>query len=314
MGFRYGLPYKGSKNAIASWIIQNLPKADTFVDLFFGGGAVTHVALLSGKYQHFIVNDIDGRLPKLFLDCIYGKYTIANHPEWVSREEFMQRKDDDAYIALIWSFANNGIDYIYGKEIEEFKHQYHIAVFEDKPELLRPYGYNISSSHLNRPYDRYLEFNKHIKKTARSDLDSIVRQIEIERLQSLQSLQSDYMDAIAKVKTNLHDYVIYCDPPYEGTNCGKYRGFDSKRFHEWALEQDNIYISEYQMPDGFIPIAQKEKPVLSSARSNSLKATEKIYTNQRTYDKFSDEQKRAIEMNFSEQMTIFQFIEEHDGQ
>lgn len=29
---RYGLPYKGSKNAIAKWIIGNLPKADTFVD------------------------------------------------------------------------------------------------------------------------------------------------------------------------------------------------------------------------------------------------------------------------------------------
>ena len=34
---RYGLPYKGSKNQIAEWIIQNLPKADTFVDLFAGG-------------------------------------------------------------------------------------------------------------------------------------------------------------------------------------------------------------------------------------------------------------------------------------
>ena len=59
---RYGLPYKGSKNSIARWIIDSLPPADTFVDLFFGGGAVTHAALLSGKYQHFIANDIDDRL------------------------------------------------------------------------------------------------------------------------------------------------------------------------------------------------------------------------------------------------------------
>ena len=35
---RYGLPYKGSKNGIADWIVDNLPSADVFVDLFFGGG------------------------------------------------------------------------------------------------------------------------------------------------------------------------------------------------------------------------------------------------------------------------------------
>ena len=34
---RYGLPYKGSKNAIARWLVEQLPKADTFLDLFFGG-------------------------------------------------------------------------------------------------------------------------------------------------------------------------------------------------------------------------------------------------------------------------------------
>ena len=31
---RFGLPYKGSKNKIAPWIISNLPSADVFVDLF----------------------------------------------------------------------------------------------------------------------------------------------------------------------------------------------------------------------------------------------------------------------------------------
>ena len=35
---RYGLPYKGSKNSIAEWIVDSLPRADIFVDLFFGGG------------------------------------------------------------------------------------------------------------------------------------------------------------------------------------------------------------------------------------------------------------------------------------
>jgi hypothetical protein len=29
---RYGLPYKGSKNSIAEWIIDNPPSSETFVD------------------------------------------------------------------------------------------------------------------------------------------------------------------------------------------------------------------------------------------------------------------------------------------
>ena len=110
---RYGLPYKGSKNQIAEWIVDELPRAEVFVDLFFGGGAVTHRAMLTGKYKRFIANDIDGRLPKLFIDCAYGKYTVENHREWISREEFFRLKDEDAYIALVWSFGNNGKDYLY---------------------------------------------------------------------------------------------------------------------------------------------------------------------------------------------------------
>lgn len=34
---RYGLPYKGSKNAIAEWIVSELPSCENFVDLFMGG-------------------------------------------------------------------------------------------------------------------------------------------------------------------------------------------------------------------------------------------------------------------------------------
>lgn len=34
---RYGLPYKGSKNKIAKWIVDQLPEGEVFADLFFGG-------------------------------------------------------------------------------------------------------------------------------------------------------------------------------------------------------------------------------------------------------------------------------------
>ena len=52
----------------------------------------------------------------------------------------------------------------------------------------------------------------------------------------------------------------------------------------------------------------KKKTVLSAASTNALKTKEIIYTNERTYSKFSDERKQVIEYNFAEQMTIFDYM------
>ena len=40
----YGVPFKGSKNAIADWVIDQLPPGKRLVDLFAGGCAITHCA------------------------------------------------------------------------------------------------------------------------------------------------------------------------------------------------------------------------------------------------------------------------------
>ena len=298
---RYGLPYKGSKNGIAKWIISQLPKADVFCDLFFGGGAVTHAGMLSGKYKRFIVNDIDARLPKLFVDCAYGKYTVENHPEWITREEFNAKKAEDAYIALVWSFGNNGKDYLYGADIEDMKKAYHRAVYFDDLDALRPYGYILSPSTKKTVYGRYLDYQRQIKKqTPGNQLEIVTRQNEIERLQSL---GVDYQEVpIPK------GALIYCDIPYSSTNCGKYQGFAHERFYEWARRQDNIFISEYDAPDDFIPYAWTEKTVLSSATGNGMKAKEMIYTNERTYSRMSNAEREKINFNFAEQMTIEDYL------
>ena len=318
---RYGLPYKGSKNSIAEWIIDNLPRAETFCDLFFGGGAVTHRALYDGKYKNFIINDIDARLPQLFLDCVDGKYTTANHPEWISREEFNARKQDDAYIALIWSFGNNGKDYLYGADIEEMKHAFHIACFENDISMLLSIGVKVKKSREKDIYQRYLDYSKQIKNFKHNMLENFTRLQALEHLQGLQSLQGaaglqkiQGAQGLQNLQTYGGDYadvpipegsLIYCDIPYRGTICGKYDGFDHDRFYEWAEAQDNIYISEYEMPDIFVPYAWIEKQVLSSADSNSNWAKEKIYTNRKTFDKLSDFDKFRVNCNFAEQMTLF---------
>ena len=315
---RYGLPYKGSKNSIAKWIISQLPPAETFVDLFFGGGAVTHAALLSGKYKRFIINDIDERLPKLFLECAYGKHTVDNHPEWISREDFHRLKDSDAYVALVWSFGNNGKDYIYGEDIEQFKHDYHEAVYFGDLSGLGRYGYKLTPSTEKTVYGRYLDYQRQIKQQMPNiQLEVATRQIEIERLQSLQSLQSlqrlQRLQSLQSYGTSYENVpippnsLIYCDIPYADTNCGKYDGFKHDLFYEWALQQDNIFISEYSMPSNFIEIANTEKVVLSAANGNSNTATERLYTNRRTYDRMSQRQKDVIASNLAVQISLFDY-------
>ena len=303
---RYGLPYKGSKNSIAEWIVDNLPRSEVFCDLFFGGGAITHRAMLTGKYKQFIVNDIDARLPKLFLDCAYGKYTVENHPEWITRNEFNAKKEEDAYIALVWSFGNNGKDYLYGTDIEDMKHAYHKAVYEDDLDALKPYGYKLSKSDKKGVYERYIEYQRQIKKqTPQIQLEVVTRQTEIERLQSLQSFEVDYQDVPIP-----EGALIYCDIPYNATNCGKYKGFNHARFYEWARKQENIYISEYTMPADFIPIARIDKVQLSANNGNGYHAEERIWVNKKTYYKMSKERRIIAEAEMSEQTNIFDYLED----
>ena len=99
--------------------------------------------------------------------------------------------------------------------------------------------------------------------------------------------------------------LIYCDIPYFGTNCGKYDGFDHERFYAWAYEQNNIFISEYTMPEGFIEVANIEKSVLSASTGNDSKAEEKIFTNPKTYKQLDNDFKQRIVINTAKQLTLF---------
>ena len=47
----------GSKNQIAKWVIEHLPKKENLYDLFGGGGAITHCACESGKFENIIYNE-----------------------------------------------------------------------------------------------------------------------------------------------------------------------------------------------------------------------------------------------------------------
>ncbi len=114
----YGLPYKGSKGKIAAEIVNRMPPATHFYDVFAGGCAVAHAAILSDKYKVVHINDIEPT-PQFFVRCLNGE--LAGEKRIITRDEFHQLKSSDLYAALAWSFGNNAKDYLWGDDIAPLK-------------------------------------------------------------------------------------------------------------------------------------------------------------------------------------------------
>ena len=71
---RLGVPYQGSKNKIACELLSVIPSGRRFCDLFAGGCAMTHAAILSGRYESFLANDIHGFITAGNVSEIYGDW------------------------------------------------------------------------------------------------------------------------------------------------------------------------------------------------------------------------------------------------
>ena len=275
----YGLPYMGSKNKIAEWVLSYLPKADNFYDLFCGGCAITHCAIENRKYKNYYINDIKGEMPQGFIDCINGKY--HNDKRWISHEDFDKLKGKgDLLVDLCFSFGNNWRKgYAYSKDIEPIKKALHYAIMFDDYDMMKSQC-GIDLSHIGEIgggiYDKYLISKSIIKE--RLDLQSLER---LERLQSLERLEINITPSCKsyddiEIKPNS---VIYCDIPYRNTAIYNKEQFDYDKFYDWCLKQtEQVFISEYWMPEtDFICIAEKTKTCSLNANNNSLKSIERIF-------------------------------------
>lgn len=262
---RYGVPYRGSKSRIAPWVVKRLPSAETFVDLFAGGCAVTHAALLAGRWERYIVNDLSDA-PRLFIDAANGKY--ADETRIPTREEFFAQKDRDPYIRYLFSFGNNGRDYLFSRDVEEVK--------------------VCASKMLVAPTlaERYRLYRRFIKLLGHDYRDRVMHELEsceriqtceyLQRLQGLQSLQGDYRSVPIP-----DGAVVYCDPPYRGTNCGCYEGFDFEAFDAWLASCGHLcVVSEYTAPAGCVEVAARQKQCSASANGKSQRVTERLFVHE----------------------------------
>ena len=115
---RYGMPYQGSKSRIADWVVGNLPSAPVLVDIMCGGGAVSHAALLSRKYERVVMNDVNG-MADVFVRAVRGEY--ADYSFVPDREQFHALKGSDPLVSLLYSFGNNRNTYLWSRELEPVK-------------------------------------------------------------------------------------------------------------------------------------------------------------------------------------------------
>lgn len=292
----YGMPYMGSKSKIAEWVVSNLPSADIWIEPFAGGCAVTHAAILSGKYKHFIINDITDSAAT-FLCAIKGGF--KNENRWISREDFFRLKNTDPYVRICFSFGNDQKTYCYG-DIEPYKRAFHYAVMFNDFKPFAELGILIPDCVLNgckNTYEKRLRIKKiliQIRKDKHAgDLQSLERLQSLQRLERLQSLESlgnleslqgDYKTI--SIPTD-KSYVIYCDPPYKNTS-SYLDDFNHEDFYKWALKQDNCYISEYNMPDSFVRIALKSKLSLKAATGNRKIKEEGIWVSKENVNRMSN--------------------------
>lgn len=289
-GKQYGVPYMGSKSRFAERIVSQFPIADTFVDLFAGGCAIAHCAMIqkdadgNSKYSNFILNDTDLSGIQLFTNAIEGKY--LNEKRWISREDFFLLKDTDPFVHWCWSFGNCGRTYIYGKNLEAFKKSCHTMIYADTV------------------YERYMAWHDVVRRIDKEiGLKKLVAGTEqlqdVERIQRLNKLTElkpllDSLKEEQRFQCSNEDYscvniptgsLVYCDIPYKTTE-RKYYGvkFDHNRFQDWCVNfaksrpDCQLIISEYSMPeDRFECLYEIKDRCVFSPINNNKQVTERLF-------------------------------------
>lgn len=275
---RYGMPYKGSKNSIAAEIISVLPPAKHFYDIFGGGGAMTHAAALSGKYQYIHYNELNPLICKGFKMAINGEF--KNERRWISREYFNAHKGDDPYVAICWSFGNNLRNYLYSKELEPIKKAVHYARIYNSYCLLHELGL-VEPSRAEPSRAEHIEWLIRLREIGEVPGDGVrLQAIEARnRLLALQEFTGNNITITCGDYRDLEfesDAVIYADPPYRGTN--QYGAeFDSDAFITWAEEQKPpVYVSEADYIDRWDIVWSKQKQELMRVGGHK-KRTEILY-------------------------------------
>lgn len=239
--------YQGSKAKIAKHIIpiitNELTDDKVFVDLFGGG------MNLVDKIEH----------PKK-VACDINRYVIAlwNEIQRNGMANIPLNVSEDMYHRIKESFINGRTDY------EEYVTGYAAICCSYGCGWFNGYArYNPKKNedHISEAYNGLKKQTDNFK-----------------NLSETVFIHMDYRD-IGKF-VDLNNAVIYADPPYESTK--KYiEDFDNKAFWEWVRETKKtystpIYVSEYDAPEDFKCLWQKDVPDGMGTTKQGAKQKRKI--------------------------------------
>jgi DNA adenine methylase len=74
--------------------------------------------------------------------------------------------------------------------------------------------------------------------------------------------------------------VVYCDPPYANTG-GYLSDFDSAAFQDYVRRSPHLMVvSEYQMPEDFVAIAEFGHRSTLSGTNNAKRTVEKLFVHE----------------------------------
>ena len=306
----WGIGYRGSKSRIAGDIVTHFPLMKNLYDLFGGGCAVTHCAMTKNIVRNYYYNDLNTDIVNLVKYVFSDEFKFKEcQDKWISREDFFRLKDKEPWIRYVWSFGNTGNEYLYGREIENDKRILHNLCQLPRPEEFEK-KYNVK---WEIPFhEDYKENKKHAlkligeKKYGLEQLQHLERLQRLEQLERLQHLQR--LERLEHLHISNASYseifinsnsVVYCDIPYKDTYHVGYAegGFNYEQFYDWCRDvaQDDIIVmvSEYNMPDDFIPIWEKNiKSFCNNKRNGSeelcKRATEKLWILKKQEKRYND--------------------------
>lgn len=294
----YGLPYKGSKNAIAERIIEHLPSGEHFVDCCCGGGAILQAAAMSGKYKTVTGYDINKAIIGLIEATMINPGTIDYEHKIlpVTKEQFYASRDrnetlDDWLNRYIASFGYNGQEYLWGENRIRYKTLQHQALtlptFEGRRNALRDLLTAICKDH---PSDDDL---KNLCNSEQATSLSRFQRVE-EEIVACKNLAKMRVVVSSMFDIPFEKYdVIYFDPPYHNTKGYNRVAFSFIMFkallRTLVEEGKTVFVSEYDSPaDGYTEIWSAEKMMTQQAEVNR-KVTERLFYGgtKESYEKLS---------------------------
>lgn len=222
MKIPHPIPYQGSKRNIADQIMRFYPdNFDRLIEPFAGSAAMTIASAFFFKASHFIINDINEPLIRLWDNIINDPTSIIKnyHDIWYAQ----LGNEEDFYYQIRDKFN------------ESRKPEYLLFLLAKC--VKAAVRYNLQGSFNQSPDKRRLGRNPQMMR------DDILR---VSRLLNgkIEMYSTDYSN-ILDLATN--DDLIYLDPPYQGT--GLNGGFN----YSGNIEFNNFLVSLFELKDRGIP-------------------------------------------------------------